>query len=90
MSLRTYCKTGMCILFMVIEPRNNIKYICKNVDHQLLVKQKITIEISSGTTKVHTIVLSTGFEVMRYESPFSANLVSRCPKLRKEKTSLGT
>lgn len=35
----------------------------------------------------HTIDLSIGFAAMRYVNPFSANLESRCPKLRHKRTS---
>lgn len=45
-------------------------------------KIQITCDNSSGTVIFQTIDLSTGFDRIRYERPFSANLVSKCPKLR--------
>lgn len=43
-----------------------------------------TCEISSGTLITHTMDLSIGFDVIRYAIPFSENLLSRLPTLRKE------
>lgn len=45
-------------------------------------QELFTCEISSGTVIVHTMDLSIGVDVIRYVIPFSANLLSRCPKLR--------
>lgn len=42
----------------------------------------VTCEICSGTSIDHKIDPVIGFDVIWYLSPFSANLVSRCPEAR--------
>lgn len=61
------------------------KYIvCRCLQHTNAPQAFLTCVICSGTFIDHKIDLSIGFEVIRYVSPFSANIVSKCPEEKRE------